>query len=69
MKTEDATIEVPISREQLIRAVKKMNKNTKEAFIEDLIASVSPKYLDSIKDAREDYRKKRVYSHKDAFSE
>ena len=36
-------------------------------FFEDLLALSSPKYLKSIKQAREDYQKGRLYSHKEVF--
>ena len=42
-------IKMEISTEEIIRAVKKMKKREREPFLEDLLASVSPEYLDSIK--------------------
>ena len=36
-------------------------------FFEDLLALSSPKYLKSIKEAREDYKKGRLLSHKEVF--
>lgn len=58
-----------ISPEQIILAVKNMEKEQQEAFIEDLLAAVSPEYLESIREAREDYKEGRVYSHEDVFGE
>jgi len=46
-----------------------MEKTQQEAFIEDLLAAVNPEYLESIREARADYRKGRVYSHKDIFGQ
>ena len=60
-------ITVSISPEQIIAAVKQMKKEQREAFIEDLLAAVSPMYLDSIREAREDYAAGRVYSHEEVF--
>ncbi len=36
-------------------------------FLEDLLALTSSQYLESIRQAREDYRKGRSYSHADLF--
>ena len=38
-------------------------------FFEDLLALTNKKYLDSIKEAREQYKKGEVYSHEEAFGE
>ncbi len=38
-------------------------------FFEDLLASASPSYIKSIKEAREDYRKGRVFTHTEVFGE
>ena len=38
-------------------------------FFEDLLALTSPGYLKSIKEAREDYKKGRVYTHEEAFGQ
>ena len=60
-------ITVSISPEQIIAAVKQMKKEQREAFIEDLLAAVSPAYIDSVREAREDYAAGRVYSHEEVF--
>jgi len=61
------SINLPISTEQFIAAVRNMKKEKQESFIEDLLAAVSPEYLESIRRARKDYREGRVYSHKEVF--
>lgn len=38
-------------------------------FFEDLLALASPSYVKSIKEAREDYRKGRVFTHTEVFGE
>ncbi|RLE05187.1 MAG: hypothetical protein DRJ06_09310 [Candidatus Aminicenantes bacterium] len=38
-------------------------------FFEDLLALASSEYLESIKNAREDYNKGRIFEHKDVFGE
>ena len=61
------TIQVKISPEEMIEAVKKMKKKEREAFLEDLLAATSPDYLKSIRDARADYKTKRTKSHEEVF--
>ena len=62
-------VKVPISSDNIIDAVKKMKKYEREAFIEDLLAVTSPDYLQSIKDARTEYKTGRTKSHKELFGE
>jgi hypothetical protein len=64
-KTADVKIKLHSSLKEIISAVKELNPEEKEYFIENLLASTSPEYLESIKEAREDYRKGRVISHED----
>lgn len=61
------SLHVSISPEQIIDAVKRMDKEEQAAFIEDLLLSISPEYLASIREAREDYKEGRTYSHDEAF--
>lgn len=60
-------ISIDVSKSQIIAAVKKMEKEQREELIEDLIAEASPGYLESIREAREDYRQGRVLSHDEVF--
>jgi hypothetical protein len=60
-------IKVNLSRQEIIGAVKSMNKRDREDFLEELLASTSPEYLKSIKDARADYRAGRVKTHEEVF--
>ncbi len=46
------TLQVRITPEEMIQAVKKMKKKERDAFLEDLLAATSPDYLKSIRDAR-----------------
>jgi len=63
------TVKIDLSREDLIKAIKAMRKKERDAFIEDLIASTSPEYLESIKEARADYKAGRIKSHTEVFGE
>ena len=60
-------IRIEVKPEDIIEAVKKMKKKEREAFLEDLLASTSPEYLESIKEARVDYKAGRVKSHEEVF--
>lgn len=61
-------IQLEIKTEDIIEAVKKMRKRERAAFLEDLLAATSPEYLDSIKEARADYKSGRVKDHTDVFA-
>ena len=60
-------ISIDISKGQIIAAFKKMKKEQREDLIEDLIAQASPEYLESIREAREDYKEGRVLAHDEVF--
>ena len=60
-------LKVNISPEEIIEAVKEMNKRERDAFVENLLASTAPEYLDSIKEARADYKAGRLKTHDEVF--
>jgi PHD/YefM family antitoxin component YafN of YafNO toxin-antitoxin module len=51
----------------LIKAIKAMKKKERDAFLEDLLAATSPVYLESIREARADYKAGRIKTHKEVF--
>ncbi len=61
------TIKVEVKHQDIIAAVKKMKKAERDSFLENLLASTSPEYLRSIKEARADYKAGRVKSHEEVF--
>jgi hypothetical protein len=63
----DKTIKMDIDAQSVIEAVKNMGKEEQEDFLENLLAAISPDYLESIKEAREDYDNDRTYSHDEVF--
>ena len=63
----DTRIKMEIETKEIINAIKKMKKEDGDAFIEDLLASTSPEYLNSIKEARADYKAGRVAERKELF--
>ncbi len=66
-ENETELITVRLSLSQIISAVRNMEKAKRESFLEDLLAAVSPEYLESIREARADYKAGRVYSHEEVF--
>ena len=60
-------VKIQVKPEEIIEAVKGMEKRKREAFLEDLIAATSPAYLSSIREARADYKTKRVKAHEEVF--
>ena len=62
-------LKVPISADEIIEAVKKMKKSDREAFVEELLAITSPEYVQSIKEARAEYKAGKTKSHKEIFGE
>jgi hypothetical protein len=62
-----STIQMEVKPEEIIKAVKRMKKKERDNFLEDLLASVSPEYLESIRTACDDYKNGRVKSHEEVF--
>jgi hypothetical protein len=60
-------VTIQVKPEEIIEAIKGMEKRKREAFLEDLIAATSPEYLSSIREARADYKMKRVKTHEEVF--
>jgi hypothetical protein len=61
------SVKVEIAPEEIVKAVKAMQKKERDALLEDILASTAPEYLDSIREARADYRAGKVKSHKEVF--
>ena len=60
-------IDVSLNSTEIIEAVKKMKKKDRESFVEDLLAATAPEYLQSIKEARADYKAGRTKTHEEVF--
>ena len=58
---------VNLSLNELIEALKNLDMEERDFFLENLLAALSPEYLESIKEARQDYREGRTVSHEEAF--
>ncbi len=61
------TVKMEVKPEEIIEAVKRMKREEREVFLEDLLAATSPEYLESIREARQDYQAGRVKTHKQLF--
>ena len=61
------TLKIQVKPEEIIEAVKGMEKRKREVFLEDLLAATSPEYLKSIREARADYKTKRIKTHEEVF--
>ena len=61
------TITMAVKPEEIIKAVKRMKKKEREAFLEDLLASTSPEYLESIRESRAEYKAGKTKDHKEVF--
>jgi len=64
-----STVKINLTSRDLIDAIKNMKKPERDAFLEDLLASTSPEYLESIKQARADYKAGHVRTHAEVFGE
>lgn len=63
------TVKVDLNRKELIKAIKAMKKKERDSFLEDLLAATSPAYLESIREARADYKVGKTKTHKEVFGE
>ena len=64
-----SAVKINIASDEIIRAIRALGKRERDALLEDLLAATSPEYLLSIKEARADYKAKRIKSHKQVFGE
>jgi hypothetical protein len=62
-------LKMEIDPQEIIEAVKKMKKQDREEFIEDLLAATCPEYLAGIREARAEYKAGRTAGHEDVFGQ
>ncbi len=63
----DVEIQIGLSAKDLISAIKKLSGEDREFLVENLLAATSPEYLESIKEARKNYKEGRTTSHNELF--
>ena len=61
-------IKVGLSAKELISAIRELDEEKREFLIENLLAATSPGYLESIKEARTDYKEGHVVPHNELFA-
>lgn len=62
-------IKVGISLREIITAIRELDIEDREFLIENLLAATSQEYLESIKEARGEYKKGNVISHNKLFED
>jgi len=60
-------INIGISFIDLVGALRKLNNKDREDYLENLLAATCPQYINSIKEAREDYKKGRISTHAEVY--
>jgi len=68
-KPAEVEIKVAISIKDVITALQGLNDEDREFFIENLLATTSPEYLESISQARRDYQEGRTAPFEEALQE
>ncbi len=66
-KTEDIKINMGLSLSDLIKAINALKPQDKELLIESILAATSPEYLESIKQARQEYRDGKTLTFDEVF--
>jgi hypothetical protein len=66
-RESEPVVTVGITLEGLVAALRAMPDEDREWFLENLLAATSPEYLQSIQEARQDYREGRVTSADELF--
>jgi hypothetical protein len=67
MPNASSAVKIRLESKDLIKAINDMKKKERDAFLEDLLASTSPEYLDSIREARAEYKAGKIKTHKEVF--
>ena len=63
----EVEIKVGISLKEIIAAIRELDEEDREFLIENLLAARSREYLESIKEAREEYKSGEVIPHEKLF--
>ena len=61
-------VKVDFSVKDLAAALRELSDEDREFFIENLLAATSPEYLESIKEARRDYKGGRTVPYAELFN-
>lgn len=66
-KQAEVELRIGVSLGDLAAALRELDEHDRELFIENLLAATSPAYLESIREAREDYRAGRTVAAEELF--
>lgn len=66
-KSPKVEVKIGFSVRELITALQKLSDEDREFFIENLLAAISPEYLQSIDEARRDYKEGRTVPYEELF--
>jgi hypothetical protein len=66
-KTEDLKINMGLSLSDLIEAIKALKPEDRELLIESILAATSPEYLESVRQARQEYKDGKVFTFDEVF--
>jgi len=66
-KSPEVEVKIGFSVRDLAIALRELSDEDREFFIENLLAATSPEYLESIDEARRDYKEGRTVSYEELF--
>lgn len=66
-KSAEVEVKIGFSVADLAAALQQLSDEDREFFIENLLAATSPEYLESIDEARRDYREGKTVSYEKLF--
>ena len=66
-KSAKVEVKIGFSVKDLAAALQELSDEDREFFIENLLAATSPEYLESIDEARRNYREGRTISYEELF--
>jgi len=66
-KSSEVEVKIGFSVADLATALQQLSDEDREFFIENLLAATSPEYLESIDEARRDYREGKTISYEKLF--
>jgi len=66
-KSPEVEVKIGFSVRDLAIALRELSDDDREFFIENLLAATSPEYLESIHEARRDYKEGATVSYEELF--
>ncbi|OGN97732.1 MAG: hypothetical protein A2Z77_05070 [Chloroflexi bacterium RBG_13_51_36] len=66
-KSAEVEVKIGFSVADLVAALRQLSDEDREFFIENLLAATSPEYLESIDEARKDYREGKTTPYEKLF--